>query len=127
MLRSSEAESSEPFPGVVLKPLAIGALTNLVEVSIRKGAVVPNHSHANEQVGYVVKGRMRMEIGKDGMILSEGDSYVIPSNVAHNVTALEDIIAIDIFSPPREEDRYCPKASSQDSSSKETLDSRCKQ
>jgi quercetin dioxygenase-like cupin family protein len=70
-----------------------------------RGAVVPWHTHPHEQIGYLVRGRLRFQIGDEEQELSEGDSWLVPSNVPHFVTALEDSIAIDIFSPPREEYR----------------------
>ncbi len=89
------------FPGVVRRTLASGDRTTLIEVTLTKGATVANHQHEHEQVGYIARGRVRFEIGGETQDLAEGDSYVAPSNVPHAVTALEDSIAIDVFSPPR--------------------------
>jgi len=93
----------EMFPGVVRRTLASGDRATLVEVALSKGATVPVHQHEHEQVGYIARGRARFEIGGETRELAEGDGYLIPSNVPHAVTALEDSIAIDIFSPPRTE------------------------
>jgi quercetin dioxygenase-like cupin family protein len=91
------------FPGVVRRTLASGDRATVVEVTVAKGTAVPVHQHEHEQVGYVARGRLRFEIGGETRELVEGDSYLALSNVPHGVVALEDSIAIDIFSPPRTE------------------------
>jgi len=98
-----EAKPVEMFPGVVRRTLASGDRATLVEVTLTKGATVPPHQHEHEQVGYIARGRVRFEIGGETRELAEGDSYLARSNVPHGVIALEDSIAIDIFSPPRTE------------------------
>ena len=75
----------------------------LAEITLKKGATVPAHTHSNEQIGYLAKGRFEMRIGDRKFLLKAGDSYVIPANVEHEVSMLEDCVAIDIFSPPRKE------------------------
>jgi quercetin dioxygenase-like cupin family protein len=39
------------------------------------------------------------------MELTAGDSWFVPGNVEHEAEVLEDTIAVDVFSPPREEYR----------------------
>jgi quercetin dioxygenase-like cupin family protein len=91
------------FPGVVRRTLASGDRATVVEVTVAKGTAVPVHQHEHEQVGYVARGRLLFEIDGQTRELAEGDSYLALSNVPHGVTALEDSIAVDIFSPPRTE------------------------
>ena len=99
----SDSKPVEMFPGVVRRTLASGDRATVVEVTVAKGTAVPVHQHDHEQVGYVARGRLLFEIGGETRELVEGDSYLALSNVPHGVTALEDSIAIDIFSPPRTE------------------------
>jgi quercetin dioxygenase-like cupin family protein len=98
-----DAKRVEMFPGVVRRTLGSGDRATLVEVTLSKGAAVASHTHEHEQLGYIARGRARFEIGGETRELVEGDGYLIPSNVPHAVTALEDSIAIDVFSPPRTE------------------------
>jgi quercetin dioxygenase-like cupin family protein len=95
----------EMFPGVIRRTLNTGDRTMLCEIELHKGSVVPLHTHPHEQTGYLSRGRLLFRIGDEERELSEGDSWCVPSNVPHVVTALEDSIAIDIFSPPRDEYR----------------------
>ncbi len=100
---NDEAEAVEMFPGVVRRTLNSGDRTTLLEVALAKGATVPSHTHPHEQIGYVASGRVRFEIAGEERELRAGDSYLIPGDASHEVTALEPSVCIDIFSPVREE------------------------
>ena len=100
---NAEATAVEMFPGVTRRTLSSGDRTTLCEIALERGAVVPDHSHPHEQIGYVSSGRVRFEIDGEVRDLAAGDSYLIPGGLPHTVTALEPSICIDIFSPVREE------------------------
>lgn len=74
----------------------------LARIILRKGAIVPRHSHENEQITYVLDGALRFTLG-DGRLITvgSGEVLVIPSNLPHQAEALEDTIDLDVFSPPR--------------------------
>jgi quercetin dioxygenase-like cupin family protein len=91
------------FPGVHRRVLNTGERTMVVEVSLESGATVPEHTHPHEQIGYLSSGRLRFRIGDEERIIQQGDSWLVPPNVPHVVTALDDAVAIDVFSPPRED------------------------
>jgi quercetin dioxygenase-like cupin family protein len=105
LVHRSSATPVEMLPGVVRRTLTEGERMMLVEVTLAQGAVVPPHTHPHEQIGYLASGRLLFEVGDERRELSAGDSWEVPSNVPHQVTALESSVAIDIFSPPREEYR----------------------
>ena len=98
-----ESKPVEMLPGVVRRTLSCGDKMLLCEFTLAKGSVVPDHSHEYEQIGYVARGRALFRIGDEEREVAAGDGYIVPSNVRHSVTALEESIAIDIFSPVREE------------------------
>lgn len=100
---NSEAKVVQMFPGVVRRTLNSGVLTTIAEITFDRGAVVPSHTHPHEQIGYVSRGRVIFVVGDERRELQEGDSYLIPGNVPHEVTALDDAVCIDTFSPVREE------------------------
>ena len=103
-----EHDSSRPvqmFPGVVRRTLTFGERLMLVEVRLDAGAVVPEHAHHHEQTGYLIRGRFLFQLGDEERELGPGDCWLVPSNVAHKVTALEPSVCVDIFSPPRQEYR----------------------
>ena len=75
----------------------------IAKLRLSKGAIVPLHQHENEQVTMMDDGALRFEIGGRDIIVRAGESLVIPSNVPHLVEALEDSIATDLFTPPRQD------------------------
>lgn len=102
-IRNSEATPVEVFPGVVRRTLSSGERTTLCEITLYKDAVVPLHSHEDEQTGYVLQGRMLFKIGEEEREVGAGYGYLVPSNVPHTLTALEDSVVVEVFSPPRKE------------------------
>jgi quercetin dioxygenase-like cupin family protein len=86
--------------------LVTGQRMMLAHVYLQKGAVVPWHSHENEQLTYILEGALRFSIGEEGgevVTVRPGEVLVIPSNVPHRAEALEDTLDVDIFSPPRQD------------------------
>lgn len=86
--------------------LITGERMMLAHVYLKKGAIVPQHSHENEQLTYILKGALRFWIGEDELEVvdvREGEVLVIPSHVKHKAEALEDTLDVDIFSPPRQD------------------------
>jgi quercetin dioxygenase-like cupin family protein len=78
----------------------------LAHVYLKKGCVVPRHSHENEQITYILEGGLRFWIGADEsqtLDVMAGEVLHIPSNVLHKAEALEDTLDVDIFSPPRQD------------------------
>jgi quercetin dioxygenase-like cupin family protein len=91
--------------GIRRKTMLDGAHTQLVEFKLAKGAVIPAHSHPQEQTGYLVSGRIILTIAGDDHAMRPGDSWTIPGGVEHGVKVLEDSVAIEVFSPGREDYR----------------------
>ncbi|MEP6692036.1 MAG: cupin domain-containing protein [Gemmatimonadaceae bacterium] len=86
--------------------LITGDRMMLAHVYLKKGCVVPKHSHDNEQLTYILEGALRFWLGEDGtdeLIVSAGEVLHIPSNLPHQAEALEDTLDVDIFSPPRQD------------------------
>ena len=75
----------------------------IARLELKKGTTVPRHSHENEQVSTVDQGVLRFTFDSGDVDVSAGQTLVIPPNEAHSAVALEDCIALDIFSPPRED------------------------
>ncbi|HWJ23003.1 MAG TPA: cupin domain-containing protein [Gemmatimonadaceae bacterium] len=86
--------------------LITGERMMLAHVYLKKGCIVPQHSHENEQITYILEGALRFWIGEDGaqeVVVRAGEVLTIPSNVVHKAEALEDTLDVDIFSPPRQD------------------------
>lgn len=75
-------------------------------VDIPAGGVVDWHSHPNEQMGAMIRGKARFLIGDEVRVLGEGEFYCIPGGVLHKVEAVDGpAIAFDVFYPIRNEYR----------------------
>jgi quercetin dioxygenase-like cupin family protein len=105
LIHRSSTTPVEMVPGVMRRTLCESERMMLIEVTLERGAVVPLHTHPHEQIGYLASGRVLFEAGDERRELFAGDSWLVPSNMPHAVTALEPSVAIDVFSPPREEYR----------------------
>jgi quercetin dioxygenase-like cupin family protein len=75
----------------------------VARLELAKGCVVPEHSHANEQITTIEKGRLRCVVSGEERILGAGQILRFPPHAKHSVEALEDSVAVDWFSPPRED------------------------
>src|SRR5256884_624892 len=86
--------------------LITGERVMLAHVYLKKGCIVPKHSHENEQITYILEGALKFHIGEDQsqeITVRAGDVLHIPSNVPHMAEALEDTLDVDIFDPPRQD------------------------
>jgi quercetin dioxygenase-like cupin family protein len=78
----------------------------LAQVFLDKGAIVPRHSHENEQLTYILEGKLRFWLGEDEsetVDVGAGEVLHIPSWVPHKAEALETTLDVDIFAPPRQD------------------------
>ncbi len=97
----------ESLPGISMKAMSWGENSLLCQFHLRKGSVVPLHRHPQEQSGYLVSGRMRFS-GEAGDFYAEpGSGWTFQGNVAHAAEVLEDSVAVEVFSPVRQD--YLPK------------------
>ena len=93
----------------IARRLFTGERMMLAHVYLDKGAVVPTHSHENEQLSWIVEGTLRFWIGEEDsddfreIDVAAGEVLYIPSSVPHKAEALEDTWDVDIFSPPRQD------------------------
>lgn len=75
-------------------------------VDFPAGGVVEWHEHANEQMGMVITGRARFQVGDEEQVLGPGDMYQIPGGIRHRVTPVElPLKVLDVFYPIRDEYR----------------------
>ncbi len=69
----------------------------------QQGCVVPPHSHRNEQLTFVTRGQWRFQIGGRELVVGANEMVYIPPDTVHSAVAVEDVVAYEIFSPPRED------------------------
>lgn len=97
-------ETVEVSDGVYLTQLAVGERMSIQHLRMEPGGEVPMHSHHHEQLGFVYRGTQtfRFEDGVE-VDVDPGESYFLESEEPHAAvnTGDEELLAIDIFSPPR--------------------------
>ena len=96
----------EPVVEGIDRRIINGDQMMLTHVYLKKGAVVPLHSHHNEQFTYVLEGVLRFWIGDETaepIDIGPGEVLHIPAHVPHKAEALEDTLDVDVFSPPRQD------------------------
>ena len=109
MAESARHYRWEDLPHEQLSPLIGRRLINgdemmIAQVYLAKGAIVPKHSHENEQLTYILEGCLRFWLGEDeSEVVEVGAREVlhIPAHIPHRAEALEDTLDVDIFSPAR--------------------------
>ncbi|HEY3739307.1 MAG TPA: cupin domain-containing protein [Bryobacteraceae bacterium] len=80
-------------------------LMTLARVYMKDGCFVPEHHHPNEQVSIVYEGSLKFVFPTEGreVVVHAGDALEIPANLPHSAVALEDTVAMDVFTPPRQD------------------------
>ena len=94
------------IPLETLNPLlerqfVVGQDIMVARVLLKKGCVVPEHSHLNEQVTYILEGALKFWIDNREIVVHAGEVLTIPPHVPHKAEALEDTVDLDVFNPPR--------------------------
>ena len=95
---SVEVESLNPLLG---RHFVVGQNIMLARVLLKKGCVVPEHSHPNEQLTFIAEGALKFWIDGKEIVVNAGEVLTIPPNMPHKAEALEDTVDFDVFNPPR--------------------------
>jgi len=91
----------EDLTPLLQRQFVVGQQIMLARVLLKKGCIVPEHSHANEQLTYVLEGALKFWIEGKEIVVKTGETLCIPSNLPHKAEALEDTVDLDVFVPPR--------------------------
>ena len=105
------AASADDMPKENVSPLLdrrliTGDRMMIAHVYLKKGCIVPKHSHENEQITYIIDGELKFWIGEDEsqiVHVKAGEVLTIPSNVPHKAEAIVDTLDVDVFDPPRQD------------------------
>ena len=93
----------EKVTEMISRKLITGEREMVTQIYLKKGAIVPMHSHESEQMTYILQGALRFLVGGEEITVREGEVLHIPSSVAHQAEALEDTFELDVFSPIRQD------------------------
>ena len=75
----------------------------IARVLLKKGCIVPEHSHVNEQLTYILEGALKFTIDGRQITVAAGEVLCIPPNMPHRAEAIEDTVDLDVFYPPRQD------------------------
>lgn len=93
----------EKLNSLLDRQMITGEELMLARVLLKKGCVVPEHSHVNEQLTYILEGGLRFWIDGKVIDVMAGEVLCIPSHMPHKAEALEDTVDLDVFYPPRQD------------------------
>ena len=93
-----ELENLNPL---LQRQFVVGSGIMLARVLLKKGCIVPEHSHVNEQLTYILEDALKFWIDGREIVVKAGEVLTIPPNMAHKAEALVDTVDLDVFNPPR--------------------------
>src|SRR5579864_7173076 len=93
----------EKVTEMLSRKLVTGEREMLAQIYLKRGCLVPMHSHESEQMTYILQGALKFLIGGEEITVREGEVLHIPSWVPHQAEALEDTFELDVFSPIRQD------------------------
>jgi quercetin dioxygenase-like cupin family protein len=91
----------EDLNPLLQRQFVVGEDIMVARVLLKKGCIVPLHSHHNEQVTYILQGALKFWIDGKEIVVNAGEVLAIPRNMPHKAEALEDTVDLDVFNPPR--------------------------
>jgi quercetin dioxygenase-like cupin family protein len=91
----------EDLTPLLQRQFVVGQEIMVARVLLKKGCIVPEHSHHNEQLTYILEGALKFWIDGKEIVVHAGETLCIPSNMTHKAEALEDTVDLDVFNPPR--------------------------
>jgi quercetin dioxygenase-like cupin family protein len=95
---SVELEDLNPL---LQRQMIVGQDIMVARVLMKKGCIVPLHSHHNEQVTYILEGALKFWIDGREIVVNAGEVLTIPPHMPHKAEALVETIDLDVFTPPR--------------------------
>ena len=102
-VKMKSAKVFTPEAGLSRQVLAHSEKMMLVRHRMEKGWIGTKHSHPHEQLVYVVSGHILFNCENKIIDARAGDSFVVPSGIEHQASALEESEALDVFTPARED------------------------
>jgi quercetin dioxygenase-like cupin family protein len=91
----------EDLNPLLQRQFVVGQEIMLARVLLKKGCIVPEHSHHNEQLTYVLEGALKFWIDGKEIVVRTGEVLCIPAHMPHKAEAVEDTVDLDVFTPPR--------------------------
>ena len=101
--KKGEGKTRQLAEGISLTTVASGDKTLMGRFCLKKGAMIPLHSHPHEQTGMMLSGKLRFMVEGNEQVAEAGDCWCFKGDVEHSAEALEDAEIVEVFSPLRED------------------------
>src|SRR5471032_2754238 len=93
----------EKVTEMLSRKIVTGDREMLAQVYLKRGCLVPMHSHESEQMTYILQGALKFVVAGEELTVREGEVLHIPSWIEHQAEALDDTFSLDVFSPIRQD------------------------
>ena len=93
----------EKLNDTISRQMISGENATLSQLLLKRGAVVPRHSHVNEQYSWIISGALKFIFDDREIVVGAGEVLLIPAQVPHSAVAMEDTVDVDFFAPRRED------------------------
>lgn len=91
----------EDLNPLLKRQFVVGRDIMVARVLMKKGCIVPLHSHHNEQVTYILEGALKFWVDGKEIVVHADEVLTIPPHMPHRAEAMVDTIDLDVFNPPR--------------------------
>ncbi len=101
--KKSQQTYRKLLDGVDLGTMVHGEKTLMARFKLEKGCIIPAHNHPHEQTGLLLSGHIVLTVDGSDQDVMPGDSWCIASGIPHGARAVDDSVAVEVFSPVRED------------------------
>jgi quercetin dioxygenase-like cupin family protein len=91
----------EDLNPLLKRQFVVGRDIMVARVLMKKGCIVPLHSHHNEQITYILEGALKFWVDGKEIVVNAGEVLTIPPHMPHRAEAMVDTVDLDVFNPPR--------------------------
>jgi quercetin dioxygenase-like cupin family protein len=91
----------EDLNPLLQRQFVVGRDIMVARVLMKKGCIIPLHSHHNEQFTYILEGALKFWVDGKEIVVNAGEVLTIPPHMPHKAEALVDTVDLDVFNPPR--------------------------
>lgn len=88
--------------GIAASQPAEGRRLSATWYTLDPGVRVPAHAHANEELGYILRGSLELTVVDERAVLGAGEVFLVPGGALHSAHALDEGCELmECYAPPR--------------------------
>jgi len=102
VLRWADRDHRKALPGISAS-VALGEHLSAARFLLEPAALVPEHTHDNEEFGQVICGSLELTTDGRTVTLNAGDGFLLPAGVRHGARAGDEgCELLECYAPPRD-------------------------